>query len=114
MPINGLTPTSQTKMDTGYQLMDLHQSPKTNMDTRCQSMDLFQSSKNDHRKQMPINGLTIDSSHTTNKTNAISKRKQVANKWSYTRLQGNRMPINGLSPNSFQIIGTMANKWTYN
>jgi hypothetical protein len=29
MPINGLTPISQTKVDIGYQSMDLHQSPKT-------------------------------------------------------------------------------------
>ena len=62
MPINGLTPISQNKLDTGYQSMDLHQSPKTNMDIRCQYMDLYQSPKNDHGKQLPINGLTIDSS----------------------------------------------------
>jgi hypothetical protein len=60
--------------------------------------------QNKDGNQMPINGLTL-ASQSKKKTNAISKRKQVANKWSYTRLLGNGMPINGLSPNSYQITG---------
>jgi hypothetical protein len=68
----------KTKMDTRCQSMDLYQSPETkqNKDTRCQPMDLYQSPRNDHRKQLPIAGLTIDSSQETN--NKCNKQEETS------------------------------------
>ena len=63
MPINGLTPISQNKMDTGYQSMDLHQSPKTNMDIRCQSMDLYQSPKAKQNMDIRCQSMDLFQSH---------------------------------------------------
>ena len=62
-------------------------------------LDLYQSPTYDHRKtNAKLHGLTIASSHTTNK--CIKQREdEWPMKWSYTH---------------FHIIGTMANEWSYN
>ena len=63
MPIYGLILVSQTNMDTGYQSMDLHQSPKTNKTWIPDANQwTYTSLLPYHRIQLPINGLMLVSS----------------------------------------------------